>query len=936
MATVPTAPNIVSLPRAQDGSIEFWWNPPTSDGGSAITGYTVSCSSPQTQVVLPATAYNTWVKGLTNGQNYTFFITASNAVGESQPATWQPYQPGFIPSPPTGVGAFQQGTSSNLEVSRSTPTTSTNTVNYWSVQATPADTGFSTIVQAEYGSNLTTVIPGLNMNGTQWQVTARQLTDPGWSDPSAKTAYVGNNRVRSAFVTNTAFSRVIYSQQGDMFMVGTITNSNISTILYNSRGNEVQRIPPQPVNSSYIMYSSADGVTNTWLSLINGSVILTATDTNPGGQLDSNGNLTFIINIGSALYHRFLDKNGTTILSNSTPNTQTVPYVLKMSSNGIYTGSNDSNTWAASISTPNTLNVGATNLGSDTNGSIFLGFQIVNNTGGATTKTTTFLDRLGNPIGNTVSIPFASGATNSTQYFFAKYDTNGLASNSWNAFWSNNVPAALIYNYCAKVNSANELVASFRFRGGNSYIYDANRSTIGGVLPYLSTPGFANLDTCLVKFGTTGTSNDSWRAVIHSESQNTSAYKDDVPLSTTIDSSNNIIVTGFSELFTTGTNLIPFDKNDTSNVSVTQSTFSAFNMFVTRYTNTGTPEWITTLGGASTIGTPSTIIGLASGNSGSAGQLITTAMDSKNNMYIVGNYNSNSLVLRNKNGIQQGFISSPRSNTDIFIAKVSADGASGALARLGSVSTVNSFANTNWRVVIDPNDTIYLAGTYAANLFGFYPSSNSLTPSMFISSYTAGANYQNTYVAKIDSGLSTISLGRYQTSNATTGICTQSPRYLSYDSFYNPILAHQTQIPTDTVGVFTMGNHTNTPDYIVNNSNSAGQLYRFTTTATTRFTTNSTTSWTALQIAGNITVQGGSSNLLATVSLISPAYGSIFVDSNDRIYTSIFTSSATSSIIFDGTASTIIVPQQIVGNSINASTITMMLSYPIDGINRPQ
>jgi hypothetical protein len=294
------------------------------------------------------------------------------------------------------------------------------------------------------------------------------------------------------------------------------------------------------------------------------------------------------------------------------------------------------------------------------------------------------------------------------------------------------------------------------------------------------------------------------------------------------------------------------------------------------------------------------------------------------------------LVLRNKNGIEQGFISSPRSNTDIFIAKVSADGTSGALARLGSVSTVNSFGNSNWRVVIDPNDTIYLAGTYAANLFGFYPSSNSLTPSMFISSYTAGANSNNIYVAKIDSGLSTISLGRYQASNVTSGACIHYPRYLSYDSFYNPILAHQTFLPTETVGVFTMGNHTSTPDYVVNYSNSAGQQYRVTTTATTRFTTNSTTSWTALQIAGNITVGGGSSNLLTGLSFIAPINGSIFVDSNDRIYTSIFTSSATSSIIFDGTASTIIVPQEIVGNSINASTISMMLSYPIDGINRPQ
>ena len=607
MATIPTVPNIVPLPRAQDGSIEVWWNPPTSDGGSAITGYTVSCSTPQLQRVLPASAYNTWVQGLTNGQPYTFFITASNAVGESAPATWQAYQPGFIPSPPTGVGAFQQGTSSNLQVSRSTPTTSTNTVNYWSVQATPADTGFSTIVQAQYGAELSTVIPGLDMTNTQWQVTARQLTDPGWSDPSAKTAYIGNNRVRSAFVTNINNGyRTVITPEGHRWMFGTILNTTISTILYNSRGEEVQRIAPQAVNSSYIMYSTADGVSNVWIALLNGSISYTGTTTT-NGFTDLNGNCALSLNLGSSPYHRFFDKNGTQILSNSTPNAQLVPYIVKYSSNGVYTGTSDSNTWTALISTPTALNAGAIPLAIDTSGNFFVGFQLVNNGGGATTKITTFLDRLGNPIGNTVSIPFGSGAINPTQYFFAKYAANGLAANSWNAFWSNDVPAAVIYNYCAKVNSANELVVSFRWRGGNSFIYDTNRSTIGSALPYLSTPGVANLDTCLVKFGVTGTSNDSWRAVIRSQTAN--GYKDDTPLSTTIDSSNNILVTGFSEFFTTGANLIPFDKNDASNISVTQSTFGAYNMFVTRYTNSGTPEWITTLGGASTIGAPSTIIG---------------------------------------------------------------------------------------------------------------------------------------------------------------------------------------------------------------------------------------------------------------------------------------------------------------------------------------
>jgi hypothetical protein len=115
-----------------------------------------------------------------------------------------------------------------------------------------------------------------------------------------------------------------------------------------------------------------------------------------------------------------------------------------------------------------------------------------------------------------------------------------------------------------------------------------------------------------------------------------------------------------------------------------------------------------------------------------------------------------------------------------------------------------------------------------------------------------------------------------------------------------------------------------------------GQQYRTVNTATTRFTTDPTTSWTALQIAGNTGVIGGSSNLSAGSSFITPVSGSLFIDSNDRIYTSIFTSSATSTIIFDKTTSSITIPQQIVGSSILVSSLSMVLSYPIDGINRPQ
>ena len=77
--SVPQAPTIgTATAGAESATVTF--TPPTSNGGSAITSYIVTSSGGQKASGL-ATATSITVKGLTNGDSYTFTVAAENAIG---------------------------------------------------------------------------------------------------------------------------------------------------------------------------------------------------------------------------------------------------------------------------------------------------------------------------------------------------------------------------------------------------------------------------------------------------------------------------------------------------------------------------------------------------------------------------------------------------------------------------------------------------------------------------------------------------------------------------------------------------------------------------------------------------------------------------------------------------------------------------------------
>jgi mannan endo-1,4-beta-mannosidase len=83
--SAPGAPSGV-IAAAGDASGSVSWFAPASDGGSAISGYTVLSSGGQTATV-GGTTTTAVVPGLTNGATYTFTVTAANSIGSGPPSS---------------------------------------------------------------------------------------------------------------------------------------------------------------------------------------------------------------------------------------------------------------------------------------------------------------------------------------------------------------------------------------------------------------------------------------------------------------------------------------------------------------------------------------------------------------------------------------------------------------------------------------------------------------------------------------------------------------------------------------------------------------------------------------------------------------------------------------------------------------------------------
>lgn len=86
ISNAPSMPNMLSA-MAGNGNALVLFTPPTDNGGSQITGYTVTSSPDNVTAVRNISPVT--VTGLTNGKLYTFTVTATNASGKTSSSSYE-------------------------------------------------------------------------------------------------------------------------------------------------------------------------------------------------------------------------------------------------------------------------------------------------------------------------------------------------------------------------------------------------------------------------------------------------------------------------------------------------------------------------------------------------------------------------------------------------------------------------------------------------------------------------------------------------------------------------------------------------------------------------------------------------------------------------------------------------------------------------------
>ncbi|HSB83923.1 MAG TPA: fibronectin type III domain-containing protein, partial [Nitrosarchaeum sp.] len=112
-ATVPSSPTDVTATAISSTQINLFWNAPSNDGASPITGYKIEYKSGSGSYSVLSTTVDTTFShtGLTTGTVYTYKVSAINSVGTSTASSEISVTPtssstGSLPNSPTNLSGY--------------------------------------------------------------------------------------------------------------------------------------------------------------------------------------------------------------------------------------------------------------------------------------------------------------------------------------------------------------------------------------------------------------------------------------------------------------------------------------------------------------------------------------------------------------------------------------------------------------------------------------------------------------------------------------------------------------------------------------------------------------------------------------------------------------------------------------------------------------
>jgi uncharacterized repeat protein (TIGR02543 family) len=186
VATKPGAPTSVAASSNATQQSVVSWSAPSADGGSPITGYTVTSS---TSATCSTSTTSCTFTGLADATSYTFTVTATNALGTSAASASASARTAGKPDAPTSVSASANATQQSV-ISWTAPASNGGS----------AITGYTATANGgAFCSTATTscTITGLS-DGTTYTFTVTATNILGTSDPSTS----ASARTASAAVNN--------------------------------------------------------------------------------------------------------------------------------------------------------------------------------------------------------------------------------------------------------------------------------------------------------------------------------------------------------------------------------------------------------------------------------------------------------------------------------------------------------------------------------------------------------------------------------------------------------------------------------------------------------------------------------------------------------------------------------------------------------------